>query len=370
MKNALVIVGNEINQNIYFVEYLKRELKSHFKRINGCYLIDRNDSDLLLYIEDIVSKYKRVLIVSKDAHHLIGKILSTITEDNLTLIDDELIPSRYLKKERDSYLIEYKSSLINAMKVDQFEKLPKIIVDDSSKEISFMLIDANSPKYDELLLEMEKIYSLKLYKCELIEGVELIRATGFLLEQEDSFKKALAFGFSGKILFGDDLSYIVAKRLIKSGKKVTTMESCTGGLIASELTKHSGVSSVFDGSIVSYANEIKNSFGVSKDTLMEYGAVSLQTVNEMLDGIMNFMRSDFAIAVSGVAGPGGGSKEKPVGTVYVGAKSRDGETIIEKLSLKGDRIYIQQQSMLWAFKLLVLSNPKIFFNFSLNSLDN
>jgi len=170
--------------------------------------------------------------------------------------------------------------------------------------------------------------------------------------------------------FGDDLSKIVAKRLIESGTKVTMMESCTGGLVASELTKHSGVSAIFDGSIVSYSNEVKARIGVSEQTLKEYGAVSLQTLHEMLESSLKTFKADMSMAISGIAGPTGGSAEKPVGTVYVGAKSKTGETLVERLQLNGDRIYIQKQSMLWAYKLLALCDKKIFFDFSLKSIDN
>ncbi len=370
MKKALVIVSDNLKYNTPFVEYISREAKRSIGDIDSVYYIDEHRSDLFLTIEDIISKYEKLLIVTNFSFNLIGKILSTISEDNLELKDGQLIPSRSVKFTKKSFLVEYKGVSINLLEVKEGEELPVILLEDDEDELKFFLVDVYEKRHLELLDELKKIYSLTVKRTSLIEGLEQVVAKGFLLDQKDAFIKALAFGFNGKILFGDDLSQIVAQRLIESGKSITMMESCTGGLIASELTKHSGVSSIFNGSVVSYANEIKEKFGVSRQTLVEYGAVSIQTVHEMLEGALKEFQADFSIAVSGVAGPGGGSKEKPVGTVFVGAKCRSKNTLVEKLELKGDRNYIQKMSMLWAFKLVILSDEKLFFNFSLKSLDN
>lgn len=100
---------------------------------------------------------------------------------------------------------------------------------------------------------------------------------------------------------------------------VTFAESCTGGLLAKMLTDVAGASAVFKGSIVSYANEIKHSIlCVGNDTLNMYGAVSKQTAYEMANGARLLFASDIAISVTGIAGPDGGSEEKPVGLVYIG----------------------------------------------------
>ncbi|MCU0646285.1 MAG: CinA family protein [bacterium] len=108
--------------------------------------------------------------------------------------------------------------------------------------------------------------------------------------------------------------------LLKTEKlTIATAESCTGGLIAKLMTDIPGSSEVFVGGIVSYSNDIKEKWlGVSHETLEKFGAVSEKTISEMLDGILKKTGSDLGIAVSGIAGPGGGTLEKPVGTVYIG----------------------------------------------------
>lgn len=168
----------------------------------------------------------------------------------------------------------------------------------------------------------------------------------------------------------DTLMHNVAGSLIKENLTITSAESCTGGLFASTLVKNSGVSSVFKGSIVAYADEIKRDIlGVKEETLEKFGAVSLECVSQMLDGVVKIFHADFAIAISGVAGPDGGSLEKPVGTVFIGIKSRQKASIIKKLTLKGDRVYIQKSAVLWALIELIESDKKLFSKFMSNSLD-
>jgi nicotinamide-nucleotide amidase len=104
--------------------------------------------------------------------------------------------------------------------------------------------------------------------------------------------------------------------------------------------------------MVSYENSIKSNWlGVGETDLQKYGAVSEEVVSQMLDGIMNASNSDFSIAVSGIAGPNGATDAKPVGTVYVGVRGLEGIQSIEKISLKGDRNYIQTGSVHHALRV-------------------
>jgi nicotinamide-nucleotide amidase len=122
----------------------------------------------------------------------------------------------------------------------------------------------------------------------------------------------LVFGFDN-----DTIQSVVGNLLRESGKTIATAESCTGGLIAHKLTSVSGSSDYFLGSIVSYANEVKmESLGVSEQNLIDFGAVSEEVVVQMAEGVKSRMKTDYAISVSGVAGPNGGTDEKPVGTVW------------------------------------------------------
>lgn len=109
-------------------------------------------------------------------------------------------------------------------------------------------------------------------------------------------------------------------------QSLVTAESCTGGLIASRITDVAGSSAYFLGGIVAYSYEVKAALlGVSWDTLNNKGAVSRETVIEMAHGARNVLRADIAVSVSGIAGPGGGTPDKPVGTVWVGLATPSGE---------------------------------------------
>ena len=149
----------------------------------------------------------------------------------------------------------------------------------------------------------------------------------------------------------DDVKNIIAK-LVSQKQTISFAESCTGGRIAAAFTTISGASEVFHGSVVSYSNEIKEAWlGVKQETLEKHGAVSSHCVEEMLKGISSMSKSDYALAVSGIAGPTGGTKEKPVGTVYIGILTPVNLEIFHCL-FQGDREEVQEQSTTYAIKKL------------------
>lgn len=122
------------------------------------------------------------------------------------------------------------------------------------------------------------------------------------------------------IIAEEDISIVevLGKLLDEKSKFMASAESCTGGYIAHLLTERSGSSSSFKGGVVSYANEAKeNSLGVQHSTLAKWGAVSEETIKEMVSGVLQLMNVDYAVATSGIMGPEGGTKEKPVGTVWI-----------------------------------------------------
>jgi nicotinamide-nucleotide amidase len=130
---------------------------------------------------------------------------------------------------------------------------------------------------------------------------------------------------------------VIGRVLKAKGKTLTTAESCTGGYIAHLITLIPGSSNYFYGSIVSYDNTIKeNILQVKKETLQQFGVVSEETVIEMARGVLKLMQTDYAIAVSGIMGPDGGSKEKPVGTVWI-AVGNDQKIETKKLWFRFDR---------------------------------
>jgi len=136
-------------------------------------------------------------------------------------------------------------------------------------------------------------------------------------------------------------------------KRIALAESCTGGALAARITSKPGASDYFLGSVVAYHDQVKQDIlGVSKESLEQDGAVSEQVVKEMLEGALMALKADIGIAVTGIAGPDGGSPEKPVGTVWLawGEKSQEPQT--KRLQLKGSRAEIISQVVDEAMKML------------------
>ena len=144
----------------------------------------------------------------------------------------------------------------------------------------------------------------------------------------------------------------VVNLLIEKKLKITSAESCTGGLFSSYITSVSGSSECFEGSFVTYSNEVKHKMiGVREETLSKYGAVSEECVLEMAENSRKIMNSDISIAISGIAGPNGGTEEKPVGLVFVCIAA---ENYIKpyKNIFYGDRDNIRNLSVLFALDLV------------------
>ena len=150
-----------------------------------------------------------------------------------------------------------------------------------------------------------------------------------VLEQEVANQSVELYTLIGKHIYAEGdtrIEQVVHDQLLKNGKSLSLAESCTGGTIASLLTALPGASKYFTGSLVAYSNKVKvNSLGVSTYTLKNHGAVSEQTVIEMALGACKLFKTDYAVAVSGIAGPDGGSEEKPVGTVWIAVAGPTGE---------------------------------------------
>ncbi|HET6619113.1 MAG TPA: CinA family protein [Dongiaceae bacterium] len=135
--------------------------------------------------------------------------------------------------------------------------------------------------------------------------------------------------------------------------RIATAESCTGGMIAAALTDIAGSSDVFERGFVTYSNEAKTQqVGVSADLIAHHGAVSVHVAREMAAGALKYSAADVAVAVTGIAGPSGGSEVKPVGLVYIAVARRDGDPAIERHQFHGDRAAIRQATAERALEML------------------
>ncbi len=145
---------------------------------------------------------------------------------------------------------------------------------------------------------------------------------------------------------------VILNILDEKGQTLSIAESCTGGYISHLFTQHPGASKVFLGGAISYSYELKESMlGVKTETLAQYGAVSEQTVTEMVEGALHTFKSDYALAVTGIAGPDGGTEDKPVGTVWIGVATK-GKTQVKKFTFGNKRAQNIERSAISALFML------------------
>jgi len=141
--------------------------------------------------------------------------------------------------------------------------------------------------------------------------------------------------------------------LKKQKQRIATAESCTGGLLAHTLTNISGSSVYFERGIISYSDESKiKLLRVSEKTIKQNGAVSYETAGEMANGIRTLSKVDIGVSTTGIAGPTGGSKEKPVGLVYIGVSTSD-KNMVERFNFSGDRLENKENTCNAALKMLL-----------------
>lgn len=159
----------------------------------------------------------------------------------------------------------------------------------------------------------------------------------------------------GEYIYGEgetSLENVVSEILCNNKLSVSTTESCTGGMIAASLISYPGISDVFKEGAVTYSNESKmKRLGVSKETLDRYGAVSEETAREMAIGIAREANTDISISTTGIAGPGGGTDEKPVGLVYIGVFIK-GKVVVNKFNFTGNRERIRRKTTMNALNIL------------------
>lgn len=175
-----------------------------------------------------------------------------------------------------------------------------------------------------------------------------------LQKEVDSFADQLLFRVANVVVADEDipLEKAILNKMEARGLTLSVAESCTGGYISHLFTQHPGSSNVFVGGVVSYANRLKEDvLGVKEETLWQDGAVSQETATEMAEGALLNLKSDYAIAVTGIAGPGGGTQDKPVGTVWI-AVACARKTVVKKFTFGNKRLQNIERSAISALGML------------------
>lgn len=152
----------------------------------------------------------------------------------------------------------------------------------------------------------------------------------------------------------ENLAYELVTLAKKKGVTIATAESCTGGLIGGTITSVTGSSNVFGYGFITYSNDAKKKLlGVKNETLKTCGAVSEEIAKEMALGALKVSGVDFSVAVTGIAGPGGGSIDKPIGLVFIAIADKNQSVFVKKMELSGDRDEIRLQSVSEAIRMLI-----------------
>ncbi|MDA3046894.1 CinA family protein [Campylobacter sp. VBCF_06 NA8] len=365
MKNVILIIGEAIRYNPPFFSYILREYEQVFGVIDDIKFINENDKNLPFLIEKMVSKYDYITIfATKVAYAIAGKILSTLTLDTLELKDcGTLAPSAAKFVVKDSFLLDIKGCLVNVLKADPLQKLPQILQDPLNEGEGFYLFDTDYASAKARLESLALSYKISFIISEYSSFLLFVRASEQKFGALDKFLDSVSKYYANSFIAPKNFISHAVEKLREIGAKITFAESCTAGLLAAKFGEIAGVSDIFDGSVVSYANEIKRAWlDVSDEVLQDYGAVSEQCVAGMLSGALESSGANFALAISGIAGPGGGSDEKPVGTVFIGAKELGGRQIIGKFHLNGDRNYIREEAANIAVCLLLKLRSDLFLN--------
>jgi len=362
VEKIVLFVGRKFQTNTPFQDYIKRELQQYIGDIDTLYFFPENDNALFLHLESLLKKeIQLIIIASKTASSVIGKLLCTITADNQILKENMLIPSSTSIFEENTYLLQYNKSQINVITATENQALPLVLIKNETRHADIQLFDIDIETANALLTPLAQTYEVKLHFSLIVNEWIVLNIESKKYGNISQFISSAKSLLNNKLIPASNMARYIIEKLSHAGKRLSMAESCTGGLIASFLTKESGSSAVFDGSLVTYSNRLKaNWLAVDNGTLEKHGAVSEEVVLEMSDGVLNVSDADFAIAVSGIAGPDGGSDEKPVGTVYICVRTKE-KVKVEHLKLYGDRNYIQEQSALYAIKMLISIEKELFF---------
>ena len=254
-------------------------------------------------------------------------------------------PGLWIKAETEVILLPGPPNELNPMFENEAMPLLRQLVTKACFTSSFMIASISELVVQEKVEPLVKGLDLSLAYCSSVEGVKV-----FVSGEDENLVKEKAG--EAKKLFGDAvladnrLSLVeeISEDLRRQGYMMGTAESCTGGMIAAAITDLPGSSQIFAGSIVSYSNDIKAKLlGVPQEILVTHGAVSGECVRAMVSGAAKALDVDAAIAVSGIAGPDGGTDEKPVGLVYLAALLHD-EIIVEKHIFHGKRDAIRNRA--------------------------
>ncbi len=364
MKSIVLLIGEELRLNRNFLDYIFRQLKNANLDFNEIKFINKIYKNLPNFIENLSNECEFLTIfTSNENYAIVGKILSTLTGDLLELRDETLAPSFAQKVVKNGFLLSVKNCQINVLKASLNEKLPQILTPNLKNERFFYIFDYGLNFVKERIEPLLKTYNVSANLSQFNNFLVAVQVRENEFSQIQDFMQSVRKIFANFIIENENFIEFIARKLIQNNLKITFAESCTAGLISAKFGEISGVSEIFEGSLITYSQNAKNAWlGVSDETLANFGVYSKECVSEMIEGILKLSKADFAIAVSGVAGPFDDG-EIPAGTVFVGVGEKNGEKITEKFQIHGDRNFVRNECVNIAFCLLLRLKTELFFKF-------
>ncbi|MBO8161037.1 MAG: competence/damage-inducible protein A [Thermosipho sp. (in: Bacteria)] len=399
-KNIILAIGNELVEGIIVdtnSKYIANKLLEHgYKTIMTKTLPD----DLEILVTEIKNSLETSdLLITTGG---LGPTKDDITREAVSLaIDKKLIPDQKLVEKITAKAKKYYKEVPDIVKKQGQVIEGAIVLENPVGTAPGQIINFGTktililpgppaelyPIFNEALKYIKKdspIYTRRVKTLGIPEAVIVEKYKNIIFSNKKitvatmaSYKSGVELRFTGDISLKKEIDKIVEKllkeigdfiyaldeksieevvfeKLLESNKTVSFTESCTGGLVSSSFVNIPGVSKVFKGSVVAYSNEIKETIlNVKKETLINFGAVSKECVKEMAKGVAEKFSTDYSLAISGIAGPTGGTKEKPIGTVWICAYDRkNNEYIVQKYLFKGTRETIRYRSTLYAFDTL------------------
>lgn len=355
MRNSLAIIGSSIIHDDNIKEYIIRLFYKKNIKFDSIFLLEDNQKDFVFEIESLKPSAKNIYIcVDKKNYATIAKMCSTLTQDSLQSINNHLVPSlSTFTKSGRSFSIEFKEFFISVFFIDDGLEIEPLLESNFEYEnIHIFNLDLESARI--FIEPLGESLDLTLYFYELINGYVVCEVRSYNRYHIDEFLNSVSRLLEDKIIIAKDIVEYLIKRLSSNNQTLTFAESCTGGLLSYRFAKIPGCSNIFEGGIVSYSNRIKRVWlEVDESILNNQGAVSGECVEAMAKGALKLSGADFALSISGIAGPSGATPNKPVGTVFVCAASRGGIARVDRYLFKGDRELIQQKSVYAAIYALV-----------------
>lgn len=344
MKKLLLIVGDDIKNNSAFLAYIFEEYKKKFSSLDDLYFTSKEDKKFLKKVQTL-DEYKYITIfTSQENSVFLARFLATLCNDNLKLYENGFMALFNAKRiSSNSYISQYKESLINVIRVEAGEKIDELSLEKSDDSFTFYFFGEDEEKF---LASLEKS-KFKFMKTRISKYLLLIKI--YNIEKASSLTKFLK-AFQKDIILESSIYLLVLKRLKELQASITFLEDGSSAFLAKNFSSLQGSEEVFQASLLISGKEIKNTWlGMRKDFLakQEFGRESL---SKILDSILDLSGASFALAITL-------DKE---GKFYLGAAQRDGGKIIEKFEFFGSPSYQKEQASLNAFSLLLLLRKDLF----------